>query len=980
VRGDATPGPVGGPPSAQKHAGPVPAAEPFFWRKSRRSSSSSSDGGGGSTDAHHHPPPLAALRLLLARNAAAAALAAAANAAAGTTGRGNQQPEQPQGHEQQQHQKQQQPEPLPHLFAAFASSPPSPPHPQRRPSSRQSRRGVAASSAPHSSALCCLVLALGVAILFLQAISCGFFFCMAPGLPPLGSRPALPWAALSRQQQQQQRGLKPPPLSASATSAAAAAAVAAALLGDGPAAGLGAEFGEILVPLGGGGGGGGDSDVGAAATSASATAATATTPRLIPRVLHQTWPAQRSSPQRRALARTCARAAGQGWTFRVWDDASAAALVQAFPEYVEAYAALPRDVERADLFRYLALLHFGGVFVDTDVECLRPLDDVILPADTLVAGWGAFFAADGGGGGGGGGGASASPDGAAGGVALPPLLPRERTLATWMLASAPGHPALRELCERVARGASATFSAASAVRDTAERTGAGALTDVLLRHAVGGGAGGGDLALATQRNGTTIPASSSSPAAPLPSKATTTTKTIPGGGAGVVSRGGRPHSGQDPWRVRILPLVAFGAASEGSAAAAAVTRTSPGVVAVHHAMGTWEGKAEARAAAALSRRAEAASAASAAPSSSRNAAAVRTGLRPDPPLGLPDGVPFYPVAVAFDPPFSALVPQSYASAVVPSSSRDASAAAVGASLLIWGDWQPGVPAYRRPTLLEAVVGALATRTGAPGSMSSSSGSSSIQAEEPTQQQQPATLVDAGAGLGLFSLAAAARGHRAVAIEPDEAAMCALRAAVAHNGFGALVTPVAAGVVERTMALTTTTTTTLARLLGNDTSVGALRIGSLNGHEARALDGALPYLRRVRRPAVVAVEMSAGAMAAAGDPAGPERLLALLHGELGYRDVAHAGPLCDERWRNATAGLRGGGGSGGGGSGGSGGGSPGHSPHSSRPPTWCRLPAAEFGAFLARARQLLIADGSPPESLLFMLPLPPDGGGGSSAAG
>ena len=41
--------------------------------------------------------------------------------------------------------------------------------------------------------------------------------------------------------------------------------------------------------------------------------------------------------------------------------------------------------------RYMVVLRMGGVYMDGDVECRRPLDELILPGDTLVAGWEAEF-------------------------------------------------------------------------------------------------------------------------------------------------------------------------------------------------------------------------------------------------------------------------------------------------------------------------------------------------------------------------------------------------------------------------------------------------------------------------------------------------------------------------------------------------------------------------------------------------------------
>lgn len=48
------------------------------------------------------------------------------------------------------------------------------------------------------------------------------------------------------------------------------------------------------------------------------------------------------------------------------------------------------------------------------------------------------------------------------------------------------------------------------------------------------------------------------------------------------------------------------------------------------------------------------------------------------------------------------------------------------------------------------------------------------------------LLDIGAGLGFFSLAAAARGRQAIAVELSPRNLAALQAAVAFNGFQRLV--------------------------------------------------------------------------------------------------------------------------------------------------------------------------------------------------
>lgn len=59
---------------------------------------------------------------------------------------------------------------------------------------------------------------------------------------------------------------------------------------------------------------------------------------------------------------------------------------------------------------------------------------------------------------------------------------RTRQLLQWVFAAAPGHPALKEVCDHIANSMQTTFSADTHL-DTLERTGPGVFTDVILKHA-----------------------------------------------------------------------------------------------------------------------------------------------------------------------------------------------------------------------------------------------------------------------------------------------------------------------------------------------------------------------------------------------------------------------------------------------------------------------------------------------------------------
>jgi inositol phosphorylceramide mannosyltransferase catalytic subunit len=59
------------------------------------------------------------------------------------------------------------------------------------------------------------------------------------------------------------------------------------------------------------------------------------------------------------------------WSIKVWTDADA----KTFPfRNLKAYDAAKNYGEKADIFRYEILYLYGGIYADTDVQCLRPFD------------------------------------------------------------------------------------------------------------------------------------------------------------------------------------------------------------------------------------------------------------------------------------------------------------------------------------------------------------------------------------------------------------------------------------------------------------------------------------------------------------------------------------------------------------------------------------------------------------------------------
>jgi len=318
----------------------------------------------------------------------------------------------------------------------------------------------------------------------------------------------------------------------------------------------------------------------------------------------------------------------------------------------------------------------------------------------------------------------------------------------------------------------------------------------------------------------------------------------------------------------------------------------------------------------------------------------------------------YPVSAAFDPPFEIMTHLA--------GTGDSHAQSdVSAALTLHGMWQPSVQPTRKPSLIDAIVGSLGLRPGNGG-----------------------ILVDVGAGYGVLSLAAAARGHRVHAFELSTSSVDALQSAIARNGFGGLVqvhrVPLGSPAQQGPTCLALHSNATWARAATAAASaadisrgysipsahavdasacakrvprrigasaisaegeghVGALRI-SANGWEGYVLEGFLPLIQR-QQPPVIAIEWNPTAMLAAGYTNPLDVIYRLV--ALGYRDVSHAGFVCDERWYAVTYGVR------------RRGGMVPEEIAGLKQPTWCRLLAGEYHVLLDKA------DGKFPETLLFV---------------
>lgn len=103
-------------------------------------------------------------------------------------------------------------------------------------------------------------------------------------------------------------------------------------------------------------------------------------PLRIPKVIHQIWLGPAPIPQEHASFVSGWRRMHPEWKHRLWG------LDEVAEEFPDSPHLVGRTLaEQADVLRYELLARYGGIYADTDVECLRPFDD-LLGGVTLFAG------------------------------------------------------------------------------------------------------------------------------------------------------------------------------------------------------------------------------------------------------------------------------------------------------------------------------------------------------------------------------------------------------------------------------------------------------------------------------------------------------------------------------------------------------------------------------------------------------------------
>ena len=112
---------------------------------------------------------------------------------------------------------------------------------------------------------------------------------------------------------------------------------------------------------------------------------------MIPKIIHQIWIGPDPIPDRCKNYVETWKKLHPSWEYKFWDNTNIEELLsEADKNSVDAYnhhvnGRMFSPACQADIIRYLAVLKYGGVYIDIDFECYKPIDELILNKNLVVA-------------------------------------------------------------------------------------------------------------------------------------------------------------------------------------------------------------------------------------------------------------------------------------------------------------------------------------------------------------------------------------------------------------------------------------------------------------------------------------------------------------------------------------------------------------------------------------------------------------------
>jgi len=105
----------------------------------------------------------------------------------------------------------------------------------------------------------------------------------------------------------------------------------------------------------------------------------------IPRIIHQTWKSA-DIPSVYQEYVDSVRSINPTYNYKLWTDIENREFIASYyPWFLEKFDAYRHNIERADAVRYFLLYKFGGVYIDLDMECMRPIDELLTNGEVILS-------------------------------------------------------------------------------------------------------------------------------------------------------------------------------------------------------------------------------------------------------------------------------------------------------------------------------------------------------------------------------------------------------------------------------------------------------------------------------------------------------------------------------------------------------------------------------------------------------------------
>ena len=97
----------------------------------------------------------------------------------------------------------------------------------------------------------------------------------------------------------------------------------------------------------------------------------------IPKYIHRIWNSGPIPDRFKGNWVNCQKV-NPGYNTTLWDDAAIESLIQNhYPWFMPVYRSYPYHMERLDAARYFIVYHYGGIYIDMDVDCKVPFNEIL---------------------------------------------------------------------------------------------------------------------------------------------------------------------------------------------------------------------------------------------------------------------------------------------------------------------------------------------------------------------------------------------------------------------------------------------------------------------------------------------------------------------------------------------------------------------------------------------------------------------------